>query len=108
MTQDDFVTQILAAEETAKAEVAKARKKAHNDLTQFENSLEKNRETALEIEREKFRAKLKTKQTEAKAKYETAIADGGREASQVKKEVEGKMEKQLATTQAYFINELIA
>lgn len=108
MTQDDFVTQILAAEETAKAEVSKAGKKAHNDLTQFENSLEKNRETALEGQREKFRAKLKTRQAEAKAQYETSIADGGREASQIKKEVEGKMEKQLATTQAYFINELIA
>ncbi len=108
MTQDNFVTQILAAEETAKAEVAKARKKAYNDLAQFENSLEKNREAALEEQREKFRAKLKIRQAEAKTQYETAIADGEREASQIRKEVEGKMGKQLATTQAYFINELIA
>ncbi|NCP67116.1 hypothetical protein GW756_03385 [bacterium] len=108
MTQDDFVTQILAAEETAKAEVAKARKKAQNDLTQYENSLSKSREASLEKLREKFREKLKDRQTAAKKNYEVTIADGVRDASQLKKEVETKMEKHLSTTQAFFINELIA
>ncbi len=108
MTQDDFVTQILAAEEQAKAEVAKARKKAQNDLSQYEGSLVKNRETALEAQREKFRDSLKDRQTDAKAKYETAISDGAREAAQTKKEVEGKMDKHLSTAQAFFLNELIA
>ncbi len=108
MTQQDFVTQILAAEEAAKAEVSKAQKKSQNDLTQYENSLVKNRENALESEREKFREKLKERQAKAKTQYETAIADGEREAAQLKKEATGKIEKQIPTAQAFFLNELIA
>jgi vacuolar-type H+-ATPase subunit H len=108
MTQDDFVTQILAAEESAKADVAKVKKKSQNDLTQYENSLVKHRETALEAQREKFREKLKERQAQAKAQYETAIKDGEREASQMKKEVMGKIDKQIPTAQAFFLNEIIA
>lgn len=108
MTQDDFVTQILAAEETAKADVTKAEKKAQNDLTQYESSLAKNRETSLEKLRDKSREKLKDRQADAKKKYEAAITDGTREASLLEKEVEGKADKHLSMAQAYFINELLA
>lgn len=107
MTQQDFVTKILAAEEGAQAELVKARKKTQNDLVQYENSLIKHRESALEALREKFRDKLKERQAKAKELYETAIADGEREAAQLKKETESKIDKQLPTAQAYFINELI-
>lgn len=108
MTQEDFVTQILAAEETAKGEIAKARKKAQNDLAQYENSLIKNREIALESEKNKFREKLKERQVKAKELYEVSIADGKREAAQLEKDMSGKIAKQIPMTQAYFINELIA
>ena len=107
MTQQDFVTQILAAEEEAKAEVSRAEKKSLNDLNQYENSLVKQRENKLKVQREKFREKLKERQAKAKTQYEEAIAEGAREASQLKKDTEGKIVKQMPTAQAYFLNELI-
>lgn len=107
MTQDDFVTQILAAEDQAKLDVEKARKKAQNDVSQFEASLAKTREANLEKLRDKSKEKLKDRQASARKTYETAIADGVREASVMEKEVTAKMDKHLSTTQAYFINELL-
>jgi len=108
MTQDDFVTQILAAESTAKQEVEKARKKAQNDVSQYEASLANSRETSLETLRDNSKDKLKDRQALARKNYETAIADGAREASQLEKDTDAKMDKHLATAQAYFINELLA
>jgi|GEM_PF-1646456 len=108
MTQDDFVTQILAAEEQAKSEVEKARKKAQNDVSQYEASLTKARETNLEKLRDKSKDKLKDRQASARKNYETAIADGVREAATLEKDTDAKMDKHLSTAQAYFINELLA
>lgn len=105
--QDDFVTQILAAEEEAAAGIEKAEKKSQNDLLQYQSKLAHAREASLEKLRDKSKEKLKDRQAAAKKKYEEAINEGQREAAQLEKELEGKLDKHMSTAQAYFLNELL-
>lgn len=107
MTQSSFVTQILEAEEKAQAEVEKARKKAQNDLAQYESQQAKKREDNLNKLREQSREQLKERQVAARKDYESAIEDGRREAATLEKDIAGKMDKHLGLAQAYFINELL-
>lgn len=107
MAHDDFVTQILDAEEQAKAEVEKARRKADNDLDQYQQKLTKGRETSLEKLRDKSKEKLKDRQAEARKKYEAAVAEGAREAAQLEKDTAARLDKQMSTAQAFFLNELL-
>lgn len=107
MTQQDFVTEILAAEEQAAQDVEKAHKKAQNDLSQYESKLSKDREKNLNTLREQSKEKLKERQTSARKNYENAIEDGKREAAQLEKDASPKADKHLSTAQAYFINELL-
>ncbi len=106
-TNDDFLAQILEAEEKAKKDLEKAIKKQGSDLSVYQQKLEDAQGQNLEKEREKSRDKLKARQVEARANYEKLVTEGTQTTGRMESELMSKLDKQMSMIQNYFVSELI-
>ncbi len=105
---NDFLAQIQVAEEEAVAKVEKARRKAASDLQTHSKKEGEKTQAALETARVEAKGKLKDRQEVARGRYEGLIKEGEKEASQLKKNIEPKIDKILPQVQTYFVNEIVS
>jgi len=102
-SDDHFLAQIQTTEADARKKFEKAKKKLADDLSNYEQKLQKGVDAKLEQAREKAKEKLKSKQVDARKTYESAIEEGARNVKQLEKDGQGAIAKQIPLAQAYFL-----
>ncbi len=105
--QDDFLTQVLAAEAKAEQLIEEAKKRGQLELRKTEKKLKKEREEKLALAKESAKRKFSERQVIAKGIYKDLLKEGEKEAALLKKEGEKKAEIVLNSAESFFINEII-
>lgn len=106
--QDDFLAQILEAEDQAANNVKKAQSKGHSDLQAHNKKGQQAKDKKVAQARESAREAVKDAQVQARKAYEADITEGQREAKLVGKDFDTKLSKLIPQAQNFLVSDLLA